>query len=243
MKGYYFIISALLWIMVQSPSAMCREFTKQKPADVILIIYTTKQGKTGHVGMAVSNHRIMVRDTLVDNRLIHVNDTVKDGSLTYFDLWGPPEIDLDEHDKNLSARYYTLPRSSAEERITIDYFLTKGLPHSYNYPCDALLRIKTDVATDSRMKEIALRIQEERDYFNTRKYNCTDYILTCLNELLDSDLSALEYIPFSWSSTPNRFYREVVSRLEVEVVKAAGEEVNESFFKQRIMNHVLFNPQ
>ena len=212
-----------------------------KPQDVYLIFYTTRAGYTGHVGIAVDNYRIVVRDTVAGRKTIAVYDTVKNHSLTYYDLWGPSTIHLNEHDKDLPARYYKLPRSSAEERITADYFLTRGLPHSYDYPCDAMIRLKTSAKADYKLKDIAEAIQEEKNYFNTRAYNCTDYIILCLNRLLGVELTAREYIPFRWSSTPNKLYKVVVSELDVEIMKKAGPEVDESFFKERVLNTVLFN--
>ena len=212
-----------------------------KPDDIYLIFYTTKTGHTGHVGIAVDNYRIVVRDTIIGRKVSSVHDTIKNYSLTYYDLWGPSTIQLSEHDEDLPSRYYKLPRSSAEERITPDYFLTRGLPHSYDYPCDALVRIKTNPQDDFRLKNIAESIREERKYFNTRAYNCTEYIILCLNRLLGTELRAREYIPFSWSSTPNKFYTVVVSELDVEIIKKAGPEVNASFFKERVFNTVLFN--
>lgn len=212
-----------------------------KPNDTYLIFYITKTGYTGHVGIAVDNYKIVVRDTVISKKKTAAYDTVKNYSLTYYDLWGPATIGLDEHNKDLPGRYYKLPRSSAEETITADYFLTKGLPHSYTYPCDGLVRIKTNASQDFKLKEIAEAIQQERRYFNTRSYNCTDYVIQCVNRLLGIELEAREYIPFSWSSTPNKFYRVVLSHLDVDIIKEAGSEVNESFFKERVINTVLFN--
>jgi hypothetical protein len=212
-----------------------------KPQDVYLVIYITKTGYTGHVGIAVDNYKVIARDTVISGVKTVAYDSVKNQSLTYFDLWGPPTIGLDEHDKNLSSRYYKLPRSSSEETLTPDYFLTKGLPHSYDYPCDALIRIETSAAADYKMKDIAEEIQRERPYFNSRSYNCTDYVVLCLNRLFNLDIKAKEYIPFTWSTTPNKFYRIVVSSLEVDIIKDPGSEVNQSFFRERVVNTVLYN--
>ena len=212
-----------------------------KPQDVYLVVYITKTGYTGHVGIAVDNYKIIARDTVISGVETVAYDSVKNHSLTYFDLWGPATIGLDEHDKNLSSRYFTLPRSSSEEALTPDYFLTKGLPHSYDYACDALIRLKTSAAADYKMKEIAESIQRERPYFNSRSYNCTDYVILCLNRLFKLDLKAREYIPFTWSTTPNKFYRVVVSSLDVDIIKDPGSQVNESFFKERVVNTVLYN--
>ena len=212
-----------------------------RPHDIYLVIYITRTGHTGHVGIAVDNYRIVARDTVLAGKQTVVYDSVKNNTLTYFDLWGPADIALNEHDKDLPSRYFTLPRSSAEETITPDRFLTQGLPHSYDYPCDALVRIKTSASTDYELKRIAEAIQFEKQYFNSRAYNCTDYVLLCLNRVFRVDLSAKEYIPFTWSTTPNKFYRVLVSSLDVEIIREPGSEVNESFFKERVINTVLYN--
>jgi hypothetical protein len=191
--------------------------------------------------MAVDNYRIVVKDTVINNSRTSHYDTVRNYSLTYYDFWGPPEISWDEHDKDLQGRYYRLPRSSAEQVITYQYFLTKGLPHGYDYPCDALIRIKTDPYTDYKFKGIAEDLQSEGKPFNTRRYNCTDYVLTTLNRLHHTDLEAKEYIPFHWSSTPNKFYKVITTSLQVELIKPAGPEIDNSFFKERVINTVLFN--
>jgi hypothetical protein len=212
-----------------------------EPQDIYLVIYTTKAGYTGHVGIAVDNYKVVVRDTVISGVSTALYDSVKTHTLTYFDLWGPADISLDEHSKDLPARYFTLPRSSAEPSLSVDYFLTQGLPHSYDYACDALIRIPTTPSADYRLKEVASLIQAERPHFNSRQYNCTDFVITCLNRLFNLNLKALEWIPFSWSSTPNKFYRVVVSSLDVRIIKAPGPEVNESFFKERVVNTVLYN--
>jgi len=226
----------LLLLVATSPLLACA-FEYDRAEDIYLIFYTTKKGHTGHVGIAVDNYKIVGTDL----QTITVYDTLKNHTLSYFDLWGPAKIDWNQHNENLASRYYTLPRSSAEEKLTVKYFLNKGLPHSYDYPCDALVRIKTDPATDYRLKQIATKIQEEKNYFNTRQYNCTDYIILCINRLLGTDLEAKEYIPFSWSSTPNKLYQEIISQLDVEVIKNAGPEVDDSFFKERVINTILTN--
>jgi len=207
--------------------------TTEASKDIILVIYISKDGKTGHVGLAIDNYNIEVND--ITGKGPSVYDTVKTYSLTYFDLWGPPEINNLDHNKNLQARYYKLPRTSAEARINVGYFLNKGLPHAYDYPADALLRIRTTPTEDFRMQEIANRIQEKNDFFNSRQYNCVDYIILCLNEMFGTKIIAKEYIPFAWSSTPNKFYLEILKNLDVEVIKDPGMGIHKSFFKERIL--------
>lgn len=240
MKSHIKYVAGIL-LAILCTSALAGRMDKHEKSDIYLVIYTTKKGYTGHVGFAVDNYKIIVRETINGVEKTSVYDSVRNSSVTYFDLWGPAEIGVADLDNDLPARYYTLPRSSSEKRITVDYFLTRGLPHSYNYPCDALIRIRTTPAQDAKLRSIAEAVQQEKNFFNGRDYNCTDYVLECLNRLFKQNITAQEYIPFKWSSTPNQFYIKILERLNVDVLKKAGEEVNSSFLKERVINTIIYN--
>lgn len=238
MKGW------LLLLLMGLPWLPAHAFDKQavvEPEDIYLIFYLSQNGHTGHLGIAIDNYRIVVRDVMIDGVETTQYDSVKNYTLTYFDLWGPPEIRIDQHSENLSCRYYKLPRTSAEQDVTVRYFLSKGLPHAYDYPCDGLLRIRTTPSQDYEMIRIAEETQMLRQYFNTRHYNCVDYVIVCLNALFGTQIEAKEYIPFEWSSTPNKLYTTIGNYLEVEVIKDAGIEVHKSFVRERIFQSLFYN--
>lgn len=224
MKLFILVIS---FLTLNQSASICSDYD-----DIYLIFYLSKDGKTGHVGMAVDNYRIKVNEDLSAQFRY---DTVANSTVTYFDLWGPDNISFSEHHKNLDPRYYRLPRSSAEAKLNPDYFLTKGLPHAYNYPCDAFIRIKTDPSSDYKMIDIADMVMEQFYYFNTREYNCADFIIKCLEKFYGVPINAKEFIPFRWSSTPNSLFREVKEVLDVIIIKDPGQDAERSFFKERII--------
>jgi len=234
----YLITAFLAWSLIPDGEILAGT---NEVDDIYLIFYLSKDGKTGHLGMAIDNYNILVRDKVINGVRFSEYDTVRDYTLTYFDLWGPPEIPLYQHSTNLQSRYYRLPRTSAEPKITVGYFLTKGLPHSYDYPCDGLLRIKTSPSLDYQMVQVAEALQRQFNYFNSRHYNCVDYIVRCLNTLFKVEIEAKEFIPFTWSSTPNKLYRNIGSYLKVEVVKDASAYADRSFFRERIFNSLFYN--
>src|ERR1044071_162622 len=47
--------------------------------NVYIVIYATADGRTGHAGIAIDNYQVHI--------LGDKEDTVADGTLTYFDLW------------------------------------------------------------------------------------------------------------------------------------------------------------
>lgn len=233
---------SILFLLVFSwsyNSLLARNGKVEQPNDIYLIVYITRPGFSGHVGMAIDNYKILVTDEWKNGQRIIRYDTVKDGTLTYYDLWGPPEVAFGTYNKNLKARYFKLPRSSAEPKIRVQTFLNEGLPHSFDHPCDALVRIPTLPGEDYSMKIHVDTIRHQYDYFNVRQYNCTDFILKCLNRQFEKNLDAKEFIPFSWSSTPNKFYKEVVKNFEVEVIKVPGPGIDKSFYQERILNTIL----
>lgn len=230
MKNLLIILVFFLLVLPQSNAEV--------PEDIYLIIYISKDGKTGHVGMAVDNYKVVVKEDDLPGNTASRYDTIKDNTLTYFDLWGPNDIDLSDHNKNLEARYYKLPRTSAEKKLNVDYFLSKGLPHAYDYPCDALIKIKSTPKADYELKNLASYKSVDKNYFNTRKYNCVDYINECIEEIYGIELNAKEFIPFTWSSTPNKFYKEIIEKMNVDIIKKPSEDVNNSFFKERIIRSI-----
>ncbi|MEM1119286.1 MAG: hypothetical protein AAGJ18_02490 [Bacteroidota bacterium] len=205
------------------------------PNDIYVIFYTTKDGRTGHVGIAVDNYDIYVNEDADHIQHITTYDTVKFGYLTYYDLWGPTDLDYQDMNKRSKARYYKLPRSSAEAPITVDYFLTKGLPHSYDYPCDAVLKIKTQPKEDYDLKDSLAAIMEQYNYFHPMQYNCTDFVIKGLATHWQEKIDAKEFVFFAKSSTPNQLYLELSKRPDIEIIKKPGNEIYQSFFKERIL--------
>ena len=82
-------------------------------ADVYLVYYATVNGRTGHVGIAVDNYRILIREAWREGNLVEVEDTVATGELTYYDLWpAEDEFSVFSTGKDIPGLYYKLPVST-----------------------------------------------------------------------------------------------------------------------------------
>lgn len=104
-------------------------------SNVYVVIYATIDGKTGHAGLAIDKYNILVYDINNDKSGYYKYDTVKIGSLCYFDLW--PEIDhfgVFTTGKNIKPIYYKLPQSTFNEDLTVNTFYYKGIPKSKANP-------------------------------------------------------------------------------------------------------------
>ncbi len=209
--------------------------------DIYIVIYATQEGFTGHAGIAVDNYDIFVIDEWVDGQLKVKYDTVANGTLTYFDMFGPQDIRWEQFKDNLQAHYNKLPKSSAEEKITPTYLVTRGLPHKYNTPCDALLRITTNALADFELIDKIELITRKNKYFNPSFFNCTDFVLECLKAHDGRSLDARENMIFAKASTPNQLYHELIKQDNIKVIKKPGESIDASFFKEIIFKKYLHN--
>lgn len=206
-------------------------------ADIYLVVYATCAGKTGHTGIAVDNYEIRIRDA--GDNWSPVNDTVKTHSLTYFDLWPKSDRKM-EILKDTEPDYFRLPNSSSERAITVESLMTYGIPHKEGYPCDGLLRIRTSPTQDYLIKVFLDRMSAEKRPFNTRKYNCTDYVLEAFNFITGQRVKAREFIPMRLSSTPNKFYKTILKEYApAEVLKDASGKVQGTFIRERILYKFL----
>jgi hypothetical protein len=79
-------------------------------ADVYVVIYATTETKTGHAGVAIDRYQIQRRDVTVSGVTAERADTVRTGSLTYYDLW--PKDDVIPKTltfQKVEPQYYKLP--------------------------------------------------------------------------------------------------------------------------------------
>jgi len=208
--------------------------------DVYFITYATRDGNTGHSALAVDNYIVSVIDKKVNGIVIHEYDTVKTGTLTYFDFW--PERDhfsIINVGKDTKAKYNRLPAASYDKEITLEYILNYGIPHIKNYPCDGILDLETSPGEDYKLIHFMDSIINLRRPFNVRKYNCSDFVLTGASYVAKRKIRAKEFIPFSFSTTPNRLYKKLSRISEMQVIVDPGKKVNGKFFKERIMEILI----
>jgi hypothetical protein len=197
-------------------------------ANVYVVIYATINGKTGHAGIAVDNYRVQT----LNGR----TDTVADGTLTYYDLWpGQDDFRLFHLSKNMKGKFYKLPNAIWPGEITLNSLYDNGIPHREYYPCDGLLMLRTAAGADQSLKMFLDSVIECGRSFNARFYNCSDFVLQGLCRITGQCIRAKEFLPFAFSSTPNKLCRKLMKRSDVVVVKSPGEKINGSFLRERII--------
>ena len=212
-------------------------FSTISQADVYFIFYATIDGKSGHAGIAVDNYQIIVKDDYNEhNERFTRYDTIKDGTLTYYDFW--PEIDdfnaFNVND-DVPAKYYKLPRASWEADITINSLITKGIPHEEYYPVDGLLKLKSTAWEDRQLKYYIEKLISANQPFNVRTNNCSDFVKKAIEKYCHCSIDAKEQIVFKYSTTPNRLYQELSKFKDVIIIKDASEKAKGNFTMERLV--------
>lgn len=207
--------------------------------DVYIIIYATFKGKTGHTGIAVDKYKIIYTQVDKGGTASYREDTVKTGELIYYDFWPNDDFfNMMRTGKDIPGIYYRLPEKIFDA-ITVNSLCDNGIPHRENYPCDALLKIKTSIPGDYRLfLTMDSLVKANRD-FNGRKFNCTDFVIEALAPVIGKKIKAREFIPFCFSNTPNKLYRQLVKLQVVEVIKRSDEKTRKSFFNQRVLYRIF----
>lgn len=203
--------------------------------DVYVIIYATYKGKTGHAGIAVDKYKIVYHDVKTATGIVYKEDTVKTGELLYYDFWPNDDyFNKVRTTKDIPGIYYKLPEKLFDE-ITVNSLVSQGIPHKEGYPCDGLLKLKTSVDVDFALTHVLDSITAKDKKFNARHFNCSDFVLLALRPLLHKKISAKEFTPFTFSTTPNKLYKRLRKLPGVAVLKNADAKARGSFIGQRVL--------
>lgn len=209
-------------------------------ANVYIVFYATYQGKTGHVGIAVSEYNFIVNYELINGSNIEKIDTQTKASLIYYDLWpNDDQFSVWNTGRNIEGEYYKLPLVKGDD-ITVSSLYQKGIPHKEYYPVDGILKIGTTWKQDQELEKILDNKILLNRPFNGRLYNCCDFVIESLEEVFGFSIKAREFIGLGWSSTPNKLYRQIKEIPGITVIKDAGNKANTSFLGQRVI-YKLFN--
>jgi hypothetical protein len=203
--------------------------------NVIIVFYATTKGKTGHVGIAFDQYKIVFHEIKKYNWTIVIPDTVATGELVYYDLW--PDDDYFNAGRtavDIPALYFKLPESATEE-ITLNSLYDRGIPHRENYPADGLLQIRTGWQQDHYLEQVLDSMITSNRPFNGKAFNCADFVKYPLEQLLRVNFDCREFVLTGWSSTPNKLYTALRRIAGVEVIKNADDVAQGNFIQERIL--------
>lgn len=219
------LVTILLWLLPTYSSA-----------DVYVLIHATYDGKTGHAALAIDNYRIEIRNDSEAEFIKENRDTVRLGHLTYYDLWPAQEnLNLSDMNRNVDAKYQIIPMASWDVSVTLDRLRREGVPPQLDQSADGILRICTAPSQDYALKKYLYQLMEKQTKFHVRHFNCADFVKHALEYVLQEEIEAREYIPFTFATTPNQLFKTLMAHEACAVIRDAGSKIEGSFVSQKMI--------
>jgi len=203
-------------------------------SNVYVIVYTSGPEKNGHAALAVDKYEIQVRE---DCNGQEYSDTVRKGELLYYELMPSPSVNMRKHfGRDIEGVYHRLPAASNEKKLDLDHLLNTGTPYKKLIAPDGLIEIPTSAGQDEALIRYLDSLGESAHPFNSRYFNCTDFICQAIGFVSKQSFRAKEFVPFSFSSTPNKLFRKLSAqkKIKVNVLKDAGKAAHSSFLSSRV---------
>jgi hypothetical protein len=208
-------------------------------ADVHLIIYATHKGETGHCGIAVDEYRIRVLEEIIGGKVIYRYDSVKTGTLIYYDLWPLKDSYKGNYEGNVAPMYYKLPSDRWKQFISLRTLSDQGVPHKFGYPCDGIISLSCSKKKDFEMMQYLDKKVTDHKHFNTMHHNCCDFVAEALTFMTGRQIEAKEYIIKNFATTPNQLFKVVAAWPGVSIIKDPGDKVNGSFVQERVLGRIM----
>jgi hypothetical protein len=199
--------------------------------DVYLLVWASNNGQIGHAGIAVDNYKTaVVKDqngnTIKDKNGNVVTRQVKDGTVTYHDLWpGGEGANKSNVSKDIEASYQ-------EKTTTLQKLTSTDISGSEGRLPDGIVKLNTNASTDELVNDALSAHENVNSKYNGLNNNCSDYAKSGIeyaapigHPLGSSD----EKIGTRMVTTPNHLYNATVRLPNASIIKNAGNKTNTGF--------------
>ncbi|MDL2320543.1 hypothetical protein LJC45_05370 [Alistipes sp. OttesenSCG-928-B03] len=155
--------------------------------DSYLLIWFSKDGETGHAGIAVDNYkRQQVFDeegnAVLDRKGNATYEMVKDGTMTYYDLWPYNPVGKLELQSNVKADY-----SNGIVIVSLNDLTSKdptgfraGNVSAEGRVADGIVQLATSYAQDKGIAGYASKTANANKAYNAASFNCSTFVESAL---------------------------------------------------------------
>uniref|UniRef100_UPI002616A91C RHS repeat domain-containing protein n=1 Tax=Flavobacterium sp. TaxID=239 RepID=UPI002616A91C len=161
--------------------------------DIYLLIWFSKNGETGHAGIAIDNYKTVVKkdkdgNTIYDKDGKALTEQVKDGTYTYYDLWPNEAVGDTELQDNVEADYTKgIKINSLKDLMSKDPTQYRsGNVSAEGRSADGIVKIPTTYSQDVTAKQVASRDIKNDKSYNGCYNNCSTYAQRIINSAYPS---------------------------------------------------------
>jgi hypothetical protein len=214
-------------------------------ANIYVAYYATINGNTGHIGIAIDNYDIKITDFYENGQLKSKEDTVANGTITYFDLWPATAVTKIWQIHTLyEPLYVKYPFSDFDEPYYLSDLYVKGIPKKKKKALDGLLQISSNAAHDFDFRIKIDSIIERNKGYNAVSYNCTDFVMNVLYFHFKHNIKLKkEYILYAGFYSPNRLFSYLMKQKNTILLLDPKNKTKGRFFKERFLKRIFGRKQ
>jgi len=172
--------------------------------DSYLLIWFSGNNETGHAGIAVDNYKQQqIMDSrgkpVLDNKGNPTYEMVKDGTMTYYDLWPNNPVGKTELQSNVKSDYSKgVVINSLSDLKTIDPTGTRsGNVSAEGRAVDGIVQINTTYTQDAKIQGYASNTANSGKAYNASTFNCSTFAENALKTAFPQlDASQFVKVPF-----------------------------------------------
>ena len=195
--------------------------------DSYLLIWFSGNNETGHAGIAIDNYKQQeVRDkkgnVVLDSKGNPTYEMVKDGTMTYYDLWPNSPVGKTELQSNVKSDYSKgVTINSLSDLQTKDPTgLRSGSVSAEGRAADGIVQINTTYDQDTKIQGYASNTSNSGKAYNASSFNCSTFAENALKQVFPTlDASQFVKIPdalrFIYNDTrvvaPNNLYNATMA--------------------------------
>ena len=190
--------------------------------DSYLLIWFSGDNETGHAGIAIDNYKKQqVMDSkgnpILDSKGKPTYEMVKDGTMTYYDLWPNNQVGITELQSDVMSDYSKgiVINSLGDLKTSDPTGARSGGVGAEGRAADGIVQINTTYAQDSKIQSYASKTANSGKAYNASSFNCSTFVENALKTVYPAlDASQFVKVPtalrFLYNDTrvtaPNNLY-------------------------------------
>jgi RHS repeat-associated protein len=166
--------------------------------DIYILIWYSEDGETGHAGVAIDNYKTVEKkdengNTILDKDGNPVTEQVKDGTMTYYDLWPYDQVNpAYELQTNVKADYSkgVVINSLDDLKNTDPTTNREGNVSPEGRAADGIVQVPTTYDQDEAARAKAQKEVDKNRQYNACYNNCSTYTQRVLNAGISPNVNA-----------------------------------------------------
>ena len=212
------------------------KYIDPKGEDVYLVIWGTADGEIGHAGIAVDNYnteKYKVKEKYKDangktqTRTVEKERQVKDGTVTYYDLWPGAAVGPKNFSENVRGAYNATV-------TTLEALKNTDITRSEGRSADGIIQFTTTTETDQLVVAGLNAFKDANPSYNGLKCNCSDFAKEGVQYAAPLGTPLYNYqetIGSHQATTPNQLYKAAVTLPNAVILKDPGTKVEKKFLE------------